>query len=310
MAIPGRMMLAPMAGISDLAYRIICHEMECPFSFTEMISAKGLYYGGKTRELLASHPGEGMVAVQLFGREPQLVGDMAKMLYEEGRVPYGININMGCPAPKIVKNGEGSALLKEPPLAMEILAAVRKSVPVPVTVKYRKGFGAEEDISVIFAKMAEDTGVDALILHGRTREQMYQDRADWECVARVKAAVDIPVIGNGDIQSQADGEQRMMETGCDGVMIGRGAFGNPFVFSEKVYTREEKYRVIERHIDLTISFLGERFAILLLRKHMCAYIKGYWGAAKQRQEILHAATREALIEPVLKAMELEIDFAG
>ncbi|MBE5780774.1 MAG: tRNA dihydrouridine synthase DusB [Clostridiales bacterium] len=306
-AVEGRLWLAPMAGVTDLPFRVVTAQLGCPFSVTEMVSAKGIYYGGKSIELLQHTPEQGKGLVQIFGREPELMADMAKKLYEEGYAREGIDVNMGCPAPKIVKNGEGSALLQEPELCAKIIGAMSKAIPLPVTVKIRKGFFEGEDVTETLCPMLEDAGAAAIAIHGRTRVQMYSGKADWECIARVRKLVKIPLIGNGDVDSRETAQKRMEETGCDGVLIGRGAFGNPFVFSKERLTDEEKLKVIERHLELSIQYRGEKAAIPLMRKHMCAYLKGYRGAAKAKTEILSACTREAILAPVRRVLLGTID---
>ena len=210
--------LAPMAGVTDLPFRLLCREQGCGMAVTEMVSAKAILYKNKnTKELLEVAPGEGPVAVQLFGSDPDIMAEIARQL-EEG--PYAaIDVNMGCPVPKIVNNGEGSALMRDPALAGKVLSAMVKAVKKPVTVKFRKGFREEEANAVEFAKMAESCGVAAVAVHGRTREQYYSGKADWDIIRRVKEAVSIPVIGNGDIFTPEDAGRMLRETGCDGIMI-------------------------------------------------------------------------------------------
>lgn len=284
--IPGRLFLAPMAGITDQAMRLICAQMGCHFSYTEMVSAKGYLMSAKSAELLQIHPQEPWLAAQIFGSDPQTMAEAAKRIqYREDQRIVMLDINMGCPAVKIVRNGDGSALIRNLPLAGRIIEAVVRAVKMPVTVKTRMGFLAGQNVSAAFAKMAEASGAAALTLHGRTREQGYAGLADWEAVGQAKRAVSIPVIGNGDVKSREEAEKRMLETGCDAVMIGRAAMGNPWVFAGKTPTAEERYAVVERHIDLEVALRGEAFAVPFLRKLMAAYIHSAPGAAKARASI-------------------------
>ncbi len=276
--------LGPMAGVTDLPYRVLCKEMGCELLYTEMVSAKAIYYKNKnTKPLLEVDKTEHPIAVQLFGSDPKLIAEMAKQL-EEG--PYDIfDVNMGCPVPKVVNNGEGSALMKNPKLAAEILTELVKAVKKPVTVKFRKGFTESTVNAVEFAKAAEASGVSAIAVHGRTREQYYSGKADWEIIRQVKEAVSIPVIGNGDIVCAADAKRMMEETGCDGIMVARAARGNPWIFREiKQFLEtgtvperpswEEVIQMILRHGQMQIEFSGEYMGIRQMRKHVAWYTAG------------------------------------
>ena len=291
--------LAPMAGVTDLPFRILCREQGCGLMCTEMVSAKALLYKNRnTKPLLETKPEERPVAVQLFGSDPEIMSEMALML-EEG--PYDIiDVNMGCPVPKIVNNGEGSALMKNPKLAGE-------------TVKFRKGFNDESVNAVEFAKMAEQSGAAAVAVHGRTREQFYSGKADWDIIRQVKEAVSIPVIGNGDIFTPQDAGRMMEETGCDGVMVARGAKGNPWIFSRidhylktgEVLPKqgpEEVKQMILRHAELLVAFKGEYTAMREMRKHVSWYTAGYPHSAALRNEINLVETMEELTELVLERM--------
>lgn len=304
--------LAPMAGVTDLPFRILCREQGCGLMCTEMVSAKALLYKNRnTKPLLETKPEERPVAVQLFGSDPEIMSEMALML-EEG--PYDIiDVNMGCPVPKIVNNGEGSALMKNPKLAGEILSAMTRKLKKPVTVKFRKGFNDESVNAVEFAKMAEQSGAAAVAVHGRTREQFYSGKADWDIIRQVKEAVSIPVIGNGDIFTPQDAGRMMEETGCDGVMVARGAKGNPWIFSRidhylktgEVLPKpkpEEVKQMILRHAALLAEFKGEYTAMREMRKHVSWYTAGYPHSAALRNDINLVETMEELQELVLKRM--------
>ena len=298
--------LAPMAGVTDLPFRILCKEMGCGLVYSEMVSAKGILYDNKnTTELLEVDPKERPVAVQLFGSDPEILGAMAKKIE-----PYPIDIidvNMGCPAPKIVKNGEGSCLMKTPELVGEIVKSLVESQSKPVTIKFRKGFDDDHINAVEIAKIAEANGASAVAVHGRTREQYYSGKADWDIIKQVKAAVNIPVIGNGDVFSPEDAKNLLDHTGCDAIMVGRGAQGNPWIFKRILHylqtgellpepTAEEKVEKALRHSQMLIDYKGEYIGVREMRKHMAWYMKGLPGAAELRGKLNHAETMEQLEE--------------
>lgn len=278
--------LAPMAGVSDYPYRQIAREMGCELVYTEMVSSKGLIYGNsKTAELIDFSPGEeGLIAVQIFGEEPDDMTRAAEMIVEKYS-PHILDINMGCPTPKIVKTGAGAALMREPERAKRVIEAVVNAVALPVTVKIRKGWDKDSINAVEIAIMAEKLGVKAVAIHGRTREDFYRGAADWEIIKRVKESIKIPVIGNGDIFTPEDASKMMTETNCDGVMIGRGAQGNPWllkrtsrfiktgeILPEPSY--EERLEMSLYHLKLAVEYYGEERGIPLMRKHLSWYLKG------------------------------------
>ncbi len=299
-----RYILGPMAGVTDLPFRLLCREQGAGLLCMEMVSAKAIYYNNRnTESLLEIHPDEKPVSLQLFGSDPKIMSEMAKRIEER---PFAIlDINMGCPVPKVVRNGEGSALMKEPELVREIVTAVVRAIEKPVTVKIRKGFDDDHVNAVEIAKIIEDAGAAAVAVHGRTREQYYSGKADWDIIRQVKEAVSIPVIGNGDVTSPQKADELVRQTGCDGVMIARGAQGNPWIFSEMVSWEEtgrlpsrpdkdEVCRMILKHARLQLEYKGEFTGIREMRKHVAWYTKGLKGAARLREKVNAVESLEEL----------------
>ncbi len=302
--------LAPMAGITDLPFRLLCKEQGCDVMVTEMVSAKAIYYGNKnTVPIMEIREEEHPIGVQLFGSEPELMGEMAHKIEGEG---YAfIDINMGCPVPKIVNNKEGSALMLRPELAAGIVSRVAGKVSLPVTVKIRKGFDEDHVNAVEFARLMEKSGASAITVHPRTRNQYYHGKADWDIIRRVREAVSIPVIGNGDICCWQDALRMRRETGCDGIMIGRGAKGNPWIFREvkaalrgedippRPTTGEVKAMLL-KHAALSVGIKGEYTAIREMRKHTAWYTAGMFGSARIREEVNRVTRYRELEELIVK----------
>lgn len=302
--------LAPMAGVTDLPFRLLCKEQGAGLVCMEMVSAKAVLYKNKnTESLLEIHPQEVPASLQLFGSDAGIMSEIAKRLEER---PFSIlDINMGCPVPKIVNNGEGSALMKNPRLAGEIVSAVVRAVKKPVTVKIRSGFDKEHINAVEMAKVIEDAGAAAVTVHGRTREQFYAGEADWEIIAKVKEAVSIPVIGNGDVTDGESAAGMLRQTGCDGVMIGRAARGNPWIFREiAAYladrtilppkTKEECKAMMLRHARLQLQYKGEYTGVREMRKHISWYTAGMPHSARLREQVNAVETFAALEELIEK----------
>lgn len=298
--------LAPMAGVTDIAYRKICSEMGCGLTYTEMVSAKALYYGSeKTEELFRISEEEGRAAVQIFGSEPLIMAKACELFNKDDRVCI-IDINMGCPAHKIVKNGDGSALMKNPKLAAEIVSEVKKATSKPVTVKFRKAFDENSINAVDFAKIIEEAGADAITVHGRTAVQMYTGKADWNIIKAVKQNVSIPVIGNGDVFSPEDGRNLIRETNCDGIMIARGALGNPWIFNQirdnikngsYLYPDAlEKIDMCIKHYKTALEYYDEGRVVREMRKQVAWYIKGIKSCTEIKCSINSAKSSKEAIE--------------
>ena len=298
--------LAPMAGVTDLPFRLLCSELGAGLVCTEMVSAKAIsFHNRNTEALLQIDPGEHPVSLQLFGSDPDIISEMASYIEER---PFDIlDLNMGCPVPKVVKNGEGSALLNQPRLVEEIISKTVRAIKKPVTVKIRKGFEDGESRAAEIARIAEASGAAAVAVHGRTRSQYYAGRADWQVIREVKEAVKIPVIGNGDVDSPEKAKELFEETGCDGVMIGRAARGNPWIFKEvSTYlatgtiperpSKEEIRNMMFRHMEMQVEYRGEYSGIREMRKHISWYTAGFPNSAKLRQAVNQAETAEQMRE--------------
>ena len=307
--------LAPMAGVTDTAYRVIAHDMGCPLAFAEMVSSQGIHYRNEhTMKMLKTEAGERPIAMQIFAKSAAMAAEAAAYIEEIGTADI-LDFNMGCPAPKVVKNGEGSALMREPKKAEEILTAIRRTTKLPFTVKMRLGWDDASRNAVEIARMAEAVGVDAVAVHGRTRAQFYSGNADYAAIAEVKRAVNIPVIVSGDIRRPADLARALDITGADAVMIGRGAQGNPWIFPQLIHwlrtgeelpppTRTERAQVILRHLDLLVGYKGEYIGIREMRKHAAWYTRGLKGSAELRERFNRAASKDEFVNILRDAWDL------
>ena len=308
-----KVFLSPMAGVTDLPFRLICKEQNCGMLYTEMVNAKALCYDDQnTKKMLKIEKEEHPVAIQIFGSDPEYMGGAAKI---SNSYPNEIlDINMGCPAPKVVKNGDGSALLKNPELAEKVLRAVVENSEKPVTLKIRKGWDDTCINAVEIAKMAEDCGISAIAVHGRTREQYYSGKADWDIIREVKENVSIPVIGNGDVFEVEDAINMLNKTNCDAIMIGRGAQGNPWIFKRINHymqtgeilpepTLEEKIDTAMKHLKLAVQEHGEYVAVREMRKHIAWYLKGLRNSARVRDEINKIESYEEVVNKLKDYMQ-------
>lgn len=307
--LPNQLILAPMAGVTDLPFRLLCREQGAGLTGMEMVSAKAISFHNKnTERLMEIAPGENPVSLQLFGSDPDIISEIAKQIEDR---PFDIlDINMGCPVPKIVGNGEGSALMKNPKLVEEIVTKTAKATKKPVTIKIRKGFDDTQINAVEIARIAESAGAAAVAVHGRTREQYYSGCADWDIIRQVKEAVSIPVIGNGDVDSPQKAKAMLEQTGCDGIMIGRAARGNPWIFHqiltyletgelEERPPLEEVRRMMLRHARMQIEFKGDYTGIREMRKHISWYTAGYPHSARLRAQINSVESFEKLKELII-----------
>jgi tRNA-dihydrouridine synthase B len=306
--IKNNIFLAPMAGVTDISFRILCKNMGCGLTFTEMVRAKGLLYDNqKTKKILEIDKEEGTVGVQIYGNEPEIMSEVVKMFNKDYNVCL-IDINMGCPVRKVVKTGCGAALMKTPKLAFEIVREIKKVSTKPVTVKFRKGWDENNINAIEFAQLLEEAGADAITVHGRTREQMYKGKSDWGIIKQIKQKVKIPVIGNGDLFTAEDVKKMFEETGCDGVMIARGALGNPWIFKqvlqllskEKVFypTEIEKIEMYKAHLLRAVKFFGENRAVKEMRKHLGWYLKGLKNCSKIKQLVQTEKSLQKVLEIV------------
>ena len=308
--LPNNLILAPMAGVTDLPFRLLCKEQGAGLLCMEMVSAKAILYKNRnTQALLTIDPRENPVSLQLFGSDPDIIAEIAHQIEDR---PFDIlDLNMGCPVPKIVNNGEGSALMKNPKLAGEIIEKTVKAIKKPVTVKIRKGFDDEHVNAVEMAKIAEASGAAAVAVHGRTREQFYSGKADWDIIRQVKEAVKIPVIGNGDLLTAEDVIAMEEQTGCDGFMIARGAQGNPWIFREvkaalsgqpipERPTEEEVIYMLLRHAQLSVQYKGEKMGIREMRKHTAWYTTGMHGSSTLRNKVNQVESFDALQELLMR----------
>ena len=301
------LILAPMAGVTDLPFRIIVEKFSPGLVCTEMVSSKALFYGDKkTKQLLKCDGEKRPISMQIFGSDPKTMGFAAKYVSELADI---VDINFGCPAPKVVKNGDGSRLLLDLDKVEEIIKAVVANSKVPVTIKFRKGWDSKNIVACEVAKIAEKNGVSAITIHGRTRDEFYSGKADWDIIRKVKESVNIPVIGNGDVIDEESAKAMFEQTGVDGIMIGRGTMGNPWIFEQIQHylktgeklpspTNQEKYEILKKHIELDIHYKGEVVALNEMRKHIAWYTKNMPDASSFRNEINHITTRDELLQKI------------
>ena len=308
LSLRNNVLLAPMAGITDLVFRLLVREFGCALGFTEMISANGLVRGTeKSYRYLETTPNDKPLGVQIFGSDPDVLSEAARIVTDRGADL--VDINMGCPVKKVLKTGAGGALMKEPAKVAVILQRLREATPLPLTVKIRSGWNHDEISALNIARIAQDCGVDAVILHPRTVNQGFGGRADWSLIASVKKCLNISVVGSGDIRSPEDARRMLDETGCDGVMVGRGVLGNPWIIKNIVYylkgknvllppTLREREDIIKQHLNMSVDFLGARVGVRNFRKHMSWYTKGLKGGSRFREMVGKADEKESVLDAV------------